>query len=164
MPKWVSIFEEVPIHNITYYVKINGKKSLLPFDRFKKAMYDVETFLWLDESEDEKARVLSIIDAKTIEEFVKLDYQTISEKLLVPYNPRIHKSVVYGTFHKYYLRIISQLRKQLSAGGVVRPIIKTNYPDELTKKVERQPKKNNHLSLLERIQLLNDNPFIDIKK
>lgn len=168
MAQWISIFEETPIHNTTYYVKINGRKSLLPFDKFEKALVGADTFLWLDESEDEALRLKSIVDAKNIDEFVRLDYQTIAEKLLTPYNPRIHKSIVFGEFHKYYLRIIASLRKQISGEGVRTPIQVVKYEDDYfdEPKQARKPyaKRIKPQSTIDRLRLLIDNPFIDLKR
>jgi hypothetical protein len=155
MPKWISIFERTPIHHTTYYIKVNGKKKLIPLREFQRHLDNCETFLWLDESDEEKERLQSLINAGSIEEFVKLDYKFVAEQLLTPYDPYIQKSIVLRSFHKYYLNIIADLRKRVSNSGVKSPRIEF-------KEVKKPNFKKD--SLMERIRILNENQYFDINK
>jgi hypothetical protein len=151
MPKWVSVFEYTPILNSNYFVKINGKKGLLHLDEFNRVLGRCETFFWLDESDEDKKNLDLLIGVKSIDEFVKMDRRMVSEQLLTKYNPMIHKSIVMNQFHKYYLKIIADLRKRISQQGVKSPTI--HFKNAIPVDKKRQ-------SLLDRIKLLNDNPFI----
>jgi hypothetical protein len=129
MPKWVSIFDDTPTVNKLYFVKINGAKALLRLDEFNRSLNVCETFYWLDESDEEQKFIRTLTNVKTVDEFSQLDYKKVSEHLLTPYNPRIHKSIVLSSFHKYYLRIIADLRKKVSTSGERLPKIEiTNVP------------------------------------
>lgn len=113
MPKWVSLFERAPTHIGNYFIKYNGDKKLISLHDFSKYLEDCETFLWLDESDEDKKKIDTLLAINTIDEFCKTDYRLIAEKLIVPYMPYIPKSIVDRTFHKYYLRIIGSLRKEI---------------------------------------------------
>lgn len=114
MPKWVSVFENPPTKMGWYFVKHNGNKKLVHFDEFQKLANNCETFLYLDETDDERNKINELVAIDNIDDFCKANYKVISQKLIVPYAPYIPKSIVINSFHKYYLRIIASLRKEVS--------------------------------------------------
>lgn len=113
MATWVSIFERQPKIHGNYFVKVDGDKKLLHISEFDRAMGGCETFLWLDEFEEQKKNVAALLAIDNIDDFCKTDYRIIAENVVVPYSPYIPKSVVTRTFHKYYLRIIGKLRGEI---------------------------------------------------
>lgn len=152
MPKWVSGFDRQPIKYQMYFVKYNGEKQLLRLDEFWRKLDTAQTFYWLDESEEIKDVLEKI---SSIDQFVKTDRVLISQEILTPYEPKIHRSEIMKIFRIYYLKQISALRKQIG---------------ELTKEVGRQKINGNYVPstkkdpLLERIKKLNDSSFFDIEK
>lgn len=161
MATWVSIFERQPKQSGNYFVKINGDRRLLHLNDFDRAVGSCETFLWLDEYEEEKKKLDELLNVANIDDFCKLDYRTIAEKLVVPYKPYIPKSIVSNTYHKYYLRTIGHLRNeiaQLSKGKTVIRTVDVLKPIKYEQSnVEYNSEKSN--PLIDRLKILNSNSF-----
>lgn len=153
MPKWVSGFERQPARHGMYFVKYNGERHLLRLDEFWRKINTAETFYWLDESEEIKE---SLDKIESIDDFAQSDRRLISDEVLTPYAPMVSRSEVMRLFHSYYLRQMATLRKQISG---------------LSKEVKRQKNNGSYIPqsdkkdpLMERIRLLNKNPFLDIQE